>query len=478
MKGYLMIVILLVVAYSASGQLPADSIKAIIAQEVAAKRSKSIIVGVVDAHGRRLFAEGRVSDRNPVRPDSSTIYEIGSITKVFTSLLLADMGLKHEVELNDPVSKYLPADVKAPSRNGQEITLLSLSTNRSGLPRTSSNLDPKDLDDPYADYDTKQLYEFISGFELSRDVNARWQYSNIGYSLLGHILSTAGKEELEALVDERICLPLHMPHTFFAVPARLERRVAHGYSDGGQPVSAWDFPLAGGGGLRSDMNDMLTFAAANLGFTQTDLLPAMEMTHVLQAKKDGNDTYTTMGWTLSNDDGKCILFKDGGTGGYRSFLGIDKKNKVGVVVLSNSNNIVTDIGWHILDPTHKMEPYKYPWALLDTLRAVVERSGVGAALELYLRLKKQNDPGMIFNEQQLDHLGVELRRKKRFRDAIRVFEANLKEYPISVSALESLGETCMRSRRKKEAIMYFQKAQELEPKNLHWAFMVHKLQHS
>jgi hypothetical protein len=86
----------------------------------------------------------------------------------------------------------------------------------------------------------------------------------------------------------------------------------------------------------------------------------MELTHILRAKKDGNDTYTTMGWTLSNNNGSYLLFKDGGMPGFRSFLGIDKINKIGVVVLSNSNNSVTDIGRHILDSNRIVEPYQYP----------------------------------------------------------------------------------------------------------------------
>jgi CubicO group peptidase (beta-lactamase class C family) len=474
MRKYLITIILLTATAGAFGQIPIDSIKAIIRQEVANKRSKSIIVGIVNADGRQLAAAGIRSDKDPTPPDGNTIYEIGSITKVFTSLLLADMSLRKQVDLDAPISAFLPATVRTPVRNGKEISLLSLSTNRSGLPRNASNIDPASPDNPFADYTAKELYEFISGFELSRDVDARWQYSNIGYALLGHILALAGRNSLERLIDQVICRPLNMSSTRFATPSKLTN-VAAGYSECGQPAAAWDFPLGGGGGLRSNLNDMLSFAEASLGFTRSDLYPAMELTHILRARKDGNDTYTTMGWTLANDDGKYILFKDGGTGGYRTFLGIDKKNRVGVVVLSNSNNPVTDIGWHILDPTHRIQPYSYPWALLDTLRASIRAKGADAAIGLYRQLKTSKNKAFIFNENQLNYLGNELRRNKKIKDAIKIYKLNIDEYPTSVLAYESLAETCKRNGDKETAIRYFEKAAESEPQNPHWAFILDKL---
>lgn len=474
-KRYLTIALLVTATNNVFGQLSVDSIKAIIKQEVASKRSKSIIVGIVDARGRQIFAEGKLSDKYAIQPDGNTIYEIGSITKVFTSLLLADMSLNKQLDLKDPISKYLPKTVKTPIRNGKEISLLSLSTNRSGLPRNASNIDPKSLDNPYAEYATKNLYEFISNFELSRDVDSKWQYSNIGYALLGDILAIVEQKDFATLVNQRICRPLSMNSTFFSLPPKQKLVIAPGHNETGQPADAWDLALAGGGGLRSNVNDLLNFAAANLGFINTGLLSAMELTHVLQAKKDGNDTYTTMGWTLWNEDGKYLVFKDGGTGGYRSFLGIDKINKVGVVVLCNSNNSVTDIGWHILDSKHKIEPYQYPWALLDTLRATVKTNGVDAAIELYQQLKDSKDISFIFNEHQLNYLGSELRRNKKIKDAIKIFELNIKEYPKSTIAYESLGETYKRNKNKKAAVQYFEKSLELEPQNPHWTFILKKL---
>lgn len=476
MKKYLIIAFLIAAANIVFGQIPIDSIKAIIKQEVDNKRSKSIIVGIVDVHGRQIFAEGKISDRDPTLPDGNTIYEIGSITKVFTSLLLADMSLKQQLNLNDPISRFLPKTVKTPTRNGKEISLLSLSTHRSGMPRFPYNVDPKNLDNPYADYTVSQLYEYTSNFKPDFAIDSMWRYSNTGYGLLGNILATVAQRNFETLVEQEICKPLNMNSTVISLTTKLKSNVASGHSEFGKPEVFTGLPaLEGAGALRSNVNDLLTFAEANLGLIKTDLLPAMELTHILQAKKDGNDTYTTMGWTLSNDDGKYHLFKDGGTAGYRTFLGIDKKNKIGVVVLSNSNNSVTDIGRHILDSTLKVEPYKYPWALLDTLRTTIQTKGVDAAIELYQQLKTSKNTLFVFNENQLNYLGGELRRDKKIKEAIKIYQLNLKEYPKSTLVYESLGETYKRNNNKKAAIKYFEKAFELDPQNRHWTYILEKL---
>ncbi len=135
------------------------------------------------------------------------------MTKVFTSLLLMDMTRRGEVALADPISKYLPASVKVPERNGRKITLADLSTQSSGLPRLPTNLHPKDETNPYADYSVQQLYDFLSGYQLTRDIGSQYEYSNLGVGLLGHVLSLRAGSSYEALVRSRVSDPLSMWHT-------------------------------------------------------------------------------------------------------------------------------------------------------------------------------------------------------------------------------------------------------------------------
>ena len=152
-------------------------------------QSVGIVIGVIAPEGRRVIAYGHLEkgDSRPLNGD--TIFEIGSVTKVFTSLLLADMVQRGEVALDDPVAKYLPPEVRMPERNGRSITLVDLSTHTSGLPRLPANLNPKDLNNPYADYSVEQLYQFLSGYQLTRDIGSRYEYSNLGGGLLGHVLA-------------------------------------------------------------------------------------------------------------------------------------------------------------------------------------------------------------------------------------------------------------------------------------------------
>jgi len=122
--------------------------------------------------------------------DGNTIFEVGSVTKVFTSLLLADMAQRGQVALTDPVAKSTCLlGLKMPERNGRQISLEDLATHTSGLPRLPSNLSPKDAANPYADYSIEQLYQFLSGYQLTRDIGPQYEYSNLGGGLLGHVLA-------------------------------------------------------------------------------------------------------------------------------------------------------------------------------------------------------------------------------------------------------------------------------------------------
>src|SRR5689334_1020665 len=172
-----------------------------------------IVVGVIEAGRRRVVSVGSRS-RGDARPlDGDTLFEIGSITKVFTALLLAEAVQRGEVSLEEPVAKLLPAAVKVPARGGREITLLDLSTHSSGLPSLPSNLNPKDPANPYADYSVEQLYAFLSSAQLSRDVGSKYEYSNLGVGLLGHALALRDGQSYEQLVRSRISGPLGMPST-------------------------------------------------------------------------------------------------------------------------------------------------------------------------------------------------------------------------------------------------------------------------
>lgn len=336
-----------------------DEIRKILADRIGAENlGIGIVVGVIDSGGKRVVSYGSLAKNDTRRLDGDTVFEIGSMTKVFTSLLLMDMARRGEVALDDPVSKFLPASVHMPERNGRKITLADLSTQSSGLPRLPSNLQPKDAGNPYADYSVQQLYDFLSSYQLTRDIGSRYEYSNLGVGLLGHVLSLRAGMSYEALVQSRTTDPLGMHDTRITLTPDMKSRLAAGHNAGLAPVANWDLPtLAGAGALRSTADDMLIFLAANLGYLKTPLAQDMADEVSIRRPTDMPNIQIAYGWHVETKDENSIIWHNGGTGGYRTYMGYDPKNRTGVVVLSNMSTTAgpDDIGRHLLDGSYPLE---------------------------------------------------------------------------------------------------------------------------
>jgi serine-type D-Ala-D-Ala carboxypeptidase/endopeptidase len=314
------------------------------------------VIGLIEGGRTRIIPAVKVGAGGPTAADGDTIFEIGSITKVFTASVLADMVEKGEVSLDDPVAKYLPPTVRMPNRGGKEITLLDLATQTSGLPRLPSNLAPKDGANPYADYTVQNLYDFLSGYALTRDIGAQYEYSNLGVGLLGHLLALRAKTDYETLVTTRILKPLGMNDTHIVLPSASRARLTPGHDRAGTPVANWDLPtLAGAGALRSTVNDMLRFAAANLEETGP-LAKAFKSSHTVRRPTTLAETSIGLAWHVRRTSEGEIVWHNGGTGGYHSFLGLDQKAKTAVVMLHSSANAHDDLGFHLLDPRFPLAP--------------------------------------------------------------------------------------------------------------------------
>ncbi len=343
---------------TAFAQLPSDAeIRQILADRVgSANLGIGMIAGVIDANGRRVVAYGSLAKNDPRRLGGDTVFEIGSMTKVFTSLILMDMVRRGEVALTDPVSKFLPPGVKVPERNGRQITLADLSTQSSGLPRMPSNFHPADTSNPYADYSVQQMYDFLSGYQLTRDIGSQYEYSNLGVGLLGHALALRAGMSYEALVRSRVCEPLGMAETRITLTPEMKARLAAGHNESLTAVPNWDLPtFAGAGALRSTANDMLTFLAANLGYVKTPL--AQDMADEVSIRRPaGPGMEIAYAWHVQTKDGSSIIWHNGGTGGYRTYMGYDPKARTGVVVLANISTAEgpDDIGRHLLNASYPL----------------------------------------------------------------------------------------------------------------------------
>jgi CubicO group peptidase (beta-lactamase class C family) len=354
-------------------------VKKILEQRIATdKKGVGIAIGIINEKGTKLINFGKMNVKENREVDANAIFEIGSITKAFTCILLADMVLRGEMKLEDPISMYLPKTVKAPTRNGKEITLLDLATHTSGLPRMPTNFRPKDQKNPFADYTVEQLYEFLSGYNLPRDIGSKYEYSNVGMGLLGHLLTLKTKTDYETLVINRICKPLKMNDTVVTLSIEQKSRLATGHGMDLNPTPNWDITtLAGAGALRSTVKDMLKFVAANLGLVKTALWPVLQKSQQIQRKTDAPDLVMALGWHVFTRYGTEIIWHNGGTGGYRTFIGFDTKKRAGVVVLSNSGFGQDDIGLHILESQFPLQKY-------DTTKQRAEISVDAKILETYV----------------------------------------------------------------------------------------------
>jgi serine-type D-Ala-D-Ala carboxypeptidase/endopeptidase len=308
-----------------------------------------IVVGIVRPEGRTVVAQGRLSAADSRTPDADTAFEIGSLTKVFTALLLADMVERREVQLGDAVAKHLPT-ARIPERNGRKITFLDLATHTSGLPFMPPPGTGDAAEKPYTD---ERLYEFIANYELPRDIGIEWEYSNVGYWLLAQALAARAGDDYATLLRERVIAPLKLRSTELEPSPAMKAKLAVGHNAALQPAQSWTtVPLYAAmsptGGLFSTASDLLQFLSVALGYDRSRLSTAMNA--MLTTRRPAPPNQQALGWLASRSNNEQLIFHDGGTLGYASAVAWDPKQRVGVVVLSNQVEGVGDIARHLLRP--------------------------------------------------------------------------------------------------------------------------------
>lgn len=370
--GLLMGMALAMPAFAQTSLPESDDILALLKTRVEVERqSIGIAVAVVEPDGSRVVSFGTLGVGNDAQVDGDTLFEIGSVTKVFTTLLLADAVERGEVTLDQPVSELLP-DVSMPDLDGREITLLDLATYRSGLPRLPDNLAPADAAQPYADYTADDLYTFLAEHQLQRGIDEAYEYSNLGIGLLGHALAVNAGTDYASLLRERVLEPLEMNDTFVVVPEEAGARFATSHDADFNPVAHWDWDvLEGAGVLRSTANDLAKFLDALVGNTDTPLAPAIALATERRAEVGDGVTGMGLGWHMTPLGEDEMIWHNGGTGGARSFLAFMRDAGIGVAVLSNVSTPygVDDLGAHILNQDI---PLLAPPAEADVSPAVFE----------------------------------------------------------------------------------------------------------
>lgn len=354
----------------------ADNIQSFL-REHFADANAGMVIGLIDERGSRVFCAGKLDNGTDQEVTADTVFEIGSITKTFTSLLLLDMARRGEVTLEDPAAKYVPSSVTIPSYGGKQITLLNLAAQDSGLPFNADNFSSKELQQAYNAYTAENMYAFLSAHKLAQPPGARFQYSNLGMSLLGHVMELKSGEGYESLVIDRICRPLKMDSTRIRLSPDMKSRIATGHDKDGNRVHPLNMQvMAPAGSLRSTATDLMKYLAANLGLTKSDLSPLMEKTHVIRHTDSADFGKTAMPWydrAVYQPADAQILGHGGGTFGFATFIGFDTKQRRAVVVLSNQLVLNSScIGTAILQ--------RMPLTRDNATQLVREHVGIGAAL--------------------------------------------------------------------------------------------------
>ena len=329
--------------------LDADLASALEKGDLAPATSAGVTVGVVHHGVRRVFTYGAS------KPDA--VFEIGSITKTFTGLILAQLVQQKKVRLDEPVRALLPAGTVEKPATGDEITLLDLSDQHSGLPRMPDNFKPANPENPYVDYDAKALFAFLGSHGVGRPKEAPFGYSNVGVGLLGAALVQKMGISYEALLEQQVTGPLGMRETAIALAPALRGRLAAGHDRKHAIVREWDFDaLAGAGAIRSTAGDMLTYLEAQLHpeavaskgkatAPAKTLAAAIKESHVRRASAD-DDMEIALGWLHVVASGS--YWHNGATAGHTAFAAFDPARDFAVIVLCNSSGGFADkLGSHV-----------------------------------------------------------------------------------------------------------------------------------
>ncbi len=316
--------------------LDADMAAVLQSGPLAPQTHGGVTIGVLQHGVRRIFSYGTA------KPDS--VFEIGSITKTFTGLILAQMVEQGEVRLDQPVRELLPPGTVAKPTSGAEVTLLDISDQHAGFPRTPDNLNSADKTNPYARYDAKALYAYVARHGVARPADTPFVYSNLAVGMLGQALANRSGKPYTELLHEEVTGPLQMDDTAVALTPSMKARLIQGHHADGKPVPLWDMGvLVGAGGLRSTAADLLTYldaqlhpdrlAAATLRTSQGKTLPAaIRRSHVVHAEA-GKGLHIALNWFRSDATGSYS--HSGGTGGYSAFALFNPEKDYAFVVLCN-----------------------------------------------------------------------------------------------------------------------------------------------
>lgn len=327
----------------------AETLESKLKEIVSSGKTPSIVLGVYHKGETKFYTYGVANIEKKTPVSSKTQYEIGSITKVFTTTLLSLLVEEGKVSLSDTIDKHLPSGINTPSFNGTKIKLIDLATRTSGLPSLPSNFNV-DNEPPFGEYSTQSLYDYLNSYQLTRSPGEKTEYSNVGIGLLGLILSQSTHKPYSELLNTYIYTPIKLKNTFILSKDLLKKpNLATGYEDG-KVADYWtwteDSVLAPAGGLVSSGEDLLHFLSSQFDNKQPlSWRNAVMKARVSMKQKEDGSGSLGLGWNISQEG---IVWHTGSVPGFFAVVAFDPKSERAVVALTNSYFNLKDVAFQAL----------------------------------------------------------------------------------------------------------------------------------
>lgn len=364
-----------------------DSLAALVDQRLVGDRTGACLAVAVVERDTVARAFRCADPGDAARIGADTAFEIGSVSKTMTAVLLADLIGQGLANLDDPLADYLPEGTPVPTFEGQPILLRHVVTHTSGLPALPSRLGATDMSDPYANLTEDALLASLGDVALAAAPGTRFEYSNFASMVLSYAVARRAGTDLETLLKQRLFAPLGMVQAYVNQPP-ASVRAATGHTPNARPTSAWNFStnLAGVGGVRATLGDMERYVQANLGLIESPISPALERAQ----QRVGDSPPMAMNWMLAPVNGRTVLMHEGGTGGFSSFAAVDRERQRGVVILSDtawhSLGGLGSLGLHLVDEALPLgTPRKAVAPPQDLLDALVGDYRLQGAMKMSLR---------------------------------------------------------------------------------------------
>ena len=393
MKKLLILSILILSEFSVISQTGIEIFSNKLADQYLGNRPGALVIGVYNNGVQQIFYYGETEKNSGKKPDSISVFEIGNLTETFTSLLYADQVIKGKIHEDDKLSTFLPVDVPAPvyqqvicepyktdagmqydngsgdnlqlkftpyickpdtSDEPQPILLCYLSTHTSGLPDKPFNFHKKNKLNPYADYSTDDLYEFLRGYTMLQPIGFDYKHSEIGVAVLGKALTLKFDKDFETLLIENLLEKMQMDDTRLKLSDDMKERFVAGYNPKGKPALRWTSEVyAPVMGLHSTPADMMKFLSFNISVNKNSVTNLLDYTHnprIISGKLTDPGFEVGLGWKINpaTDKYNSIVWQSGLTGGFATYIGFNEAEHVGVFVLSSVSEEVNDIGLKIL----------------------------------------------------------------------------------------------------------------------------------